>query len=272
MPQLSSIVVTPPSPSLVAGQTQQFIATGIYNNGGSADLTGASVWASSDAAVATIDAAGLATAIAPGVATISATSAAITGSTDLIAGALQLTALAVLPSALPMQVGQAQQFSAMGTYSDLSTADLTGEVTWVSSAPAVATISNAGLATAISAGTATITAESGALSGAGTLTAATSTAPPIVSPAPPGSPAAYLAQAQQAMFQLLLGNKPSRVATPQLGETEFVATTPAQLQRAIDYLQGLVMDGNVWPSDPSAGSLTSGYTRGRKPFSFYGWP
>lgn len=271
---LTEIVVTPPSPSVVNGQTQQFIATGIYSNGVSADLTSQAAWTSSDPSVADIDVAGLATSLSEGAVTIRALFGGKSGATDLSVAEFALVSITVFPATLNLQVGQTQQFGAIGTYTDNSQADITTEVTWDTSDPSVATINDAGFAQAVNGGTVAVTIESGLLAGSAALTIQPATQPPSGLPPPPqpGTPADYLLQAQQAMFQLLLGNKPSRVDTPQLGAVEFAATTPAQLQRAIDYLQGLVMAGNIWPSDGSAGSLNAGYTRGRKPFSFYGWP
>lgn len=67
-----------------------------------------------------------------------------------------------------------QQFTATGTYSDTSTADITADVTWTSGTPAVATISNGagteGEATPLTVGTTLITATLGAVSGSETLT------------------------------------------------------------------------------------------------------
>jgi len=48
-----------------------------------------------------------------------------------------LTSIAVTPSAPTLAVGATQQFTATGTYSDGSTQDLTPQVTWASSSPAV---------------------------------------------------------------------------------------------------------------------------------------
>jgi hypothetical protein len=84
------------------------------------------------------------------------------------------------------------------------------------------------------------------------------------------APSEVLAQAQRQMFLLLSGQLPQAVETPQLGRVQFAPTTPADLQRVIDYLQGLVAAGDVW--DTAGGSMTAGYTRGRKPFSFFAWP
>ena len=73
--------------------------------------------------------------------------------------------------------------------------------------------------------------------------------------------AAMLAQAQQALFNLVTGQLPSGVETPQLGRVTFAGTNAADLQRMIDYLSGVVASG---------GDGTN--TNVRKPISFLGWP
>ena len=89
----------------------------------------------------------------------------------------------------------------------------------------------------------------------------------MASPSIPVQPPSwYLEQARQRMFQLLTGQLPSEVETPQLGRVAFLPTTASDLQRVIDYLSDLVLNGDVWPAN--GGSMT-GYSRGRKPFSFY---
>ena len=55
---LVSIAVTPASPSIAKGLTEQFTATGTYSDGSTADLTSQVTWASATAAVATITSAG----------------------------------------------------------------------------------------------------------------------------------------------------------------------------------------------------------------------
>ncbi len=60
-------------------------------------------------------------------------------------------------------IGNSEQFTATGTYSDGSTADLTGQVAWNSSNAQAATIDAAGLATAVARGTSDITAALGGI-------------------------------------------------------------------------------------------------------------
>ena len=75
---LVSIEVTPATPSIANGLTQQFTATGLYSDNSTQDLTTEVTWASSDDAVATVSNAagsnGLATAAGVGSTTVSATS------------------------------------------------------------------------------------------------------------------------------------------------------------------------------------------------------
>ena len=63
-----------------------------------------------------------------------------------------------------------QQFTATGTYSDGSTKVLTSTANWLSSNPAVATVNTTGLATGMTAGTTTISATSGTITGTTVLT------------------------------------------------------------------------------------------------------
>ena len=81
-----------------------------------------------------------------------------------------LSSISVTPANPSIAVGATQQFTATGTYSDGSTKDLTSQVTWASSATAVATINSSGLASGVSAGSTTITVTSGSVSGTTTLT------------------------------------------------------------------------------------------------------
>src|SRR5579859_2594784 len=75
-----------------------------------------------------------------------------------------LTSIAVTPaSPAHLKVGATQQFTATGTFSDGTTSDITATVTWNSGTTATATISAAGLATGVAAGTTAITATQGAV-------------------------------------------------------------------------------------------------------------
>ncbi len=163
---LQSIDITPAIPAIAKGTTQLFTATGTYSDNTTEDLTAAVAWSSSNTAVATVSNAqnstGLATAVGTGLATITATLGGVSGSTDLTVGSATLQSIDVSPIDPSIPMSLPQQFSASGNYSDGTVQDLTNQVTWNSSDPTVATISNAagsnGLATPVAQGQTTITA------------------------------------------------------------------------------------------------------------------
>ncbi len=140
----TSIAVTPAIPSVAKGLTQQFTATGTYADGSTADLTNLVTWASATPSVATISSTGLAQSLATGTTNITATLGSVTSPTDtLTVTAAVLTSIAVAPASPSVAKGLAQQFTATGTYTDGSTANLTSQVTWASATTSVATVSNA---------------------------------------------------------------------------------------------------------------------------------
>src|SRR5512139_3731926 len=96
------------------------------------------------------------------------------GTSSSDAAQKKLVSIVVTPSNPSIVLGATLQFTATGTYSDSSTRDLTKSATWRSSAKPVATIGNAagskGTAISRAAGTTTITAKSGRISGSTILT------------------------------------------------------------------------------------------------------
>ena len=175
---LVSIAVTPSTASIAPGSTQQFTAKGTYADGSTQDLTSTATWQSSNSAIATITAAGLATGVAPGTVTISATSGSVSGTASLTV-TNPLVSIAVTPANSSAAPETKPQFTATGTYFDHTSSIITTTVTWSSSNPAAATISNApglqGLATAVAQGTTTITATQGTISGSTPLTVTNAT-------------------------------------------------------------------------------------------------
>lgn len=94
-----------------------------------------------------------------------------------------LTSIAVTPSNPSIALGGTQQFTATGTYSNSSTANITTSVTWQSQTQTVATFSTTtpGLATGVGTGTSQITAALGSV--ASPAVALTVTPPPPPPPA-----------------------------------------------------------------------------------------
>ncbi len=75
--------------------------------------------------------------------------------------AISLLSISITPANPAILKGGTEQFSAIGTYSDASTVNLTSTAVWNSANSTVATINPSGLATGVSAGTSAITATSG---------------------------------------------------------------------------------------------------------------
>lgn len=79
-----------------------------------------------------------------------------------------LDSIQISPTSQALTVGQTTQFTVTGTFGNSkhpTSGTVTTGVTWTSSSTSVATVTNAGLVSAVSAGTATITAEANAYNG-----------------------------------------------------------------------------------------------------------
>ncbi len=154
-PAVASVQITPGSVSIMPGSTQQLTTTVRDSSG--ADLTGRAVtWTTSNPAIATVTATGLVTAVAVGTATITATAGGVTGTMTMTVLALptSITAVSVTPTSVSLAVGRSSALSPVVTQPNGAPA---ATVTFGTTAPAVATVSSAGLIIAVGPGTATIT-------------------------------------------------------------------------------------------------------------------
>ncbi|HWA94798.1 MAG TPA: Ig-like domain-containing protein [Terracidiphilus sp.] len=167
---LSSITVTPATPSIVAGNTQQFTATGHYSDGSTSNITNSCTWNSSNTSIATIVSTGLATGVAAGSTTITATLDSISGTTSLTVTSPTLKSIAITPDSPQAAVGGTVQLTATGTYADNSTQNITSTVTWSSDNTSIATVNSAGIVTGVAAGTTTVHATSNSIDGTANLT------------------------------------------------------------------------------------------------------
>ncbi|HXY11335.1 MAG TPA: Ig-like domain-containing protein, partial [Terriglobales bacterium] len=181
-PVLQSIAVSPASPSIAVGGTQQFLATGSFSDGSTQNLTTSATWTSSNSQEAGISR-GLATGVAGGAVTITASQGGVSSppvTLNVTAAPATLTSIAVTPSAGSVAVGGTQQFLATGSFSDGSTQNLTTSATWTSSNSQEAGISR-GLATGVAAGSVTITASEGGVSSPPVTLSVTAAAPTLTS-------------------------------------------------------------------------------------------
>jgi uncharacterized protein YjdB len=160
---LSSIVVTPATPSILIGLTQTFVATGHYSDGSSANISTTVAWTSGTPGVATVNGtSGLATGVTDGTSIITASLSGKSGSATLtvLPPSVTISSVVVTPATASIPVGLTQTFVATIFYSDGRSVDVSNNAltVWTSSAPGVATVVSPGVATGVAVGTTTITA------------------------------------------------------------------------------------------------------------------
>jgi hypothetical protein len=191
--QLAGLSLSPVAARIVPGQRQAYTATGLYDDGTSQNVTGMTLWSSSDATVADITNGntpgvprGTATAFAPGTTIVTGTFMGVTDSVPLTVADAKITSIAISPSGATLVLGQSQAHQAFAIYDDGSRRDVTALSGWSSSDSSVADVTNGGggggggggmrgLVTARGPGTTTITATFMGISGQSlvTVTAAT---------------------------------------------------------------------------------------------------
>ena len=156
----TGIVIDPPEAILTAiGETVQLIARVVDPNNRTIEEA-AVTWQSSDATVATVSADGLVTAVKNGAATITATSGALSESTEITVEQMPASIVIDPERAILTEAGMTVQLTA-------EVLDPNGheiedaEVSWSSSDVAIATVDDQGLVTGVSGGIAEITAQTG---------------------------------------------------------------------------------------------------------------
>lgn len=170
---ISRVSITPAALRMVRGATLLLRASALDFNG--RELPGRRIdWTTSDATKATVSSAGVVTALSPGVVMITATGEGVSASTVVtVTGSADSVATVTLgPTTATLTVGGNVQLSA--TLKDGAGNTLTGRtVTWsVSGIPGTnaATVSDAGLVTALAPGTVIVQAFSEGQVGAMTIT------------------------------------------------------------------------------------------------------
>jgi uncharacterized protein YjdB len=168
---LVSLAITPANPTLQIGATQQLTVKGTFSDGAITDVTNSVAYVSATPAMVTVGAAtGLTTGVAAGASVITASLSGKTATTTVTVTAVVLSSISVTPAVASIVVGGTQSFVATATFSDGSSANISNTVLWTSGNTLVATILQTGTASALAAGTSTITATSGLKSATAALT------------------------------------------------------------------------------------------------------
>ena len=159
-PSVASVNVTPSLSTITVGGTVHLQAHPL--DAGGNPLDGRTVtWSSDNDAVATVDDSGVVTGVATGTANVTATSEGKTGTAGINVGAAVAASITVEPPSVTVTTGQSAQLTA--TVKDASGNVISGApVSWSVDNTGVALVSSTGLVAGQSAGTATVTATSGA--------------------------------------------------------------------------------------------------------------
>jgi len=248
---LTSIAVTPGDASIPLGTVQQFTATGMFSDGSTQNISGTVDWTSSNTSLVSITASGLATGKDLGSVTVTAASGSIEGSVSASVNADDLVSLAITPASPTIAATTSEQFSATGTFTNGSTRNLSSQVTWASDDTTVAKISGSGLAKALTAGSAGISATLGSVSTSTTLTVSGATLVSIsVTPAgdtiAPGTDLSFTAtgtfsdsSTQVITVDVTWGTSNSSVATVAVaGVATAVTAGNANISAALDSVTG----------------------------------
>jgi uncharacterized protein YjdB len=160
-PGVASVRVTPNLAPIKVGETVHLVAQPLDANGNA--LSGRTVtWSSDNESVATVDNTGVVTGVATGTANVTATSEGKTGTAGINVGSAVAASIVVAPTSVTVTAGQTSQLTA--TVKDASGSVISGApVAWTVDKPAVAIVGSTGLVAGQSAGTATVTATSGAV-------------------------------------------------------------------------------------------------------------
>jgi len=165
---VKSIAVSATTLSIANGTSEAFTALATYTDNTQQNVTSLATWTSGTIATATESSStpGLVTAVGVGTSVITATFGGQSGTATLTVTGATLTSISVAPNPATGHAGGATvTFTATGFYSDGTNQPLSAGVSWTSSDKTKATITSAGIASPLVAGTVTITASSGTISG-----------------------------------------------------------------------------------------------------------
>jgi len=162
---LTSIEISAGSAVIVAQTSTRLTVNGNFSGIFTRDIADQVDWSSDTPTVADFVTAtdrSRVTGLTPGTAILTATVGSVSSTFALTVSSGSVNALTITPVNPTIAKGQATKFTATGTFSDLPPRDITFDVAWTSSAPAVATVSDAagskGLTQALAVGPSTITA------------------------------------------------------------------------------------------------------------------
>jgi 6-phosphogluconolactonase (cycloisomerase 2 family) len=158
-PNLLSLTVSPQNATVAAGLTQQFAATGSFTDG-SSKAVGNVTWSVSNQTLATVNSNGLLTTLHPGSITVTAAVGAISGTAPFNISPPIPEGLNIMPGNdhVLIAASPSTKLSAILSYSDGSTSDVSSSAAWSNTNTFVASIDTSGNVTPLRTGYTGVTA------------------------------------------------------------------------------------------------------------------
>ncbi|GIU22325.1 Ig-like domain-containing protein [Shewanella schlegeliana] len=155
---LQSLIISPVSASIAAGNNKPYQLFGLFSDGSSKEVTPYAYWQTSDTSIATIDRFGLAHSLAEGQVNIVASYLGMQVSAELIVTDAVITQLQVSPADSTIALGYSQQLIATAYYSDGHSSDVSSLANWSSLSPSTVQVDATGLAEGAAQGSSTVEA------------------------------------------------------------------------------------------------------------------
>lgn len=165
--QLVNLAILPAEVVIPRSTSLMLQVTGLFSDGTSQNLTRDAIWSSSSAEIARVENSvpekGRVEGLAVGSAQVTASFATLNAQQSVTVTENLLVSLGITPGSATVRAGRSLAFTAVGTFADNSTRDLTRDVTWSVSDAERAAISNSagsrGELTALRIGTLSVRAE-----------------------------------------------------------------------------------------------------------------
>lgn len=158
---LIGILVSPENVVVPLGEEVQMIATGLYDNRMTLDITSAVDWSSSDSSTVQVnnnlDSEGVMVGVSSGEATVEAQFDGLrSASVRVTVTSATLVGLSIEPSSVSVEAGQSIQLSATAAYTDGTRGDASTRVRWITSDGSVAQVTSSGVLTGVAKGSADV--------------------------------------------------------------------------------------------------------------------
>ncbi|WP_299796444.1 Ig-like domain-containing protein [uncultured Shewanella sp.] len=142
---LKSLIISPATATVAAGNSQQYSLTGIFSDGSSKELTDFAAWQVENTSVAQIDAHGLSLGLVAGETEIIASYLGIKTTAKLTVTDAVITGLQVTPVSSILAAGYHRQLVATAFYSDGHSSDVTRLAMWSSDDTGIAEVVSSGI-------------------------------------------------------------------------------------------------------------------------------